>query len=783
MKTMESNTPEHLPKETDLNVVEHNIQKAIASHAINDPMLDPEIIAHAQEVLEKGDEKAELRLEDILEDDSIYPEVRAAVSNIDDPTMPVNTLRAWVLGMIASTLLAGINQFFIFQTPIVTISGLVIQLVSFPVGKAMAKIPYPEHWPLAKFVNPGPFNIKEHTLITVMATVSSGSAYATEIIATQHIFYGSQLAIGYQFLLVLSTQMIGFAFAGLARKFLVWPAAMIWPSNLPVCALMNTLHKTQEITDGRWSRNRMFFTVLIGIFCWEFVPGYLFVGLSYFSWITWIAPNNPGVNVVFGASGGIGLFPVCFDWSVITSYLLSPLMVPWFAEANVMFGYLVVICFVSPIIWAKNVHNTAYLPFASSLSYDRFGNTYSSRYILTPEKTFDDAKYESYSRQYLPATFLIAYGFGFASVTASITHAGFYYGKDIVRQFKRSLSEEPDVHSRLMSRYKEVPHWWYAAIFLISFGMAIPAVKVYGTELPVWALCLAIVLAAIYIVPIGIIQAITAQQVGLNVITEMILGYMLPGRPVAMMCFKTFGYITMAQALSFISDLKLGHYLKIPPRTMFSAQVVSQIWSSIVQIGVTNWVFGNVKGLCTADANPRRFTCNYTKTFYTASIIWGLIGPKKNFGAGAPYAQLNWMFLIGAILPIPTYFLVKKYPRSILRYLNWPLIFTGIGYFPPATGGNYMPWFLIGFIFQVSIFPFLPLTLPFNLPIPLFSLSVRHPPQELPVLVELQLRHLCRARLWHCHRAHHHLARSAIPQLARARQRLQLSDRRKDVVG
>lgn len=43
------------------------------------------------------------------------------------------------------------------------------------------------------------------------------------------------------------------------------------------------------------------------------------------------------------------------------------------------------------------------------------------------------------------------------------------------------------------------------------------------------------------------IQAITNQQVGLNVITELIIGYALPGRPVAMMMFKTWGYITMAQ--------------------------------------------------------------------------------------------------------------------------------------------------------------------------------------------------------------------------------------------
>lgn len=44
---------------------------------------------------------------------------------------------------------------------------------------------------------------------------------------------------------------------------------------------------------------------------------------------------------------------------------------------------------------------------------------------------------------------------------------------------------------------------------------------------------------------------------------------MLPGRPVAMMLFKTWGYITMAQALTFTSDFKLGHYMKVPLVVLF----------------------------------------------------------------------------------------------------------------------------------------------------------------------------------------------------------------------
>lgn len=96
------------------------------------------------------------------------------------------------------------------------------------------------------------------------------------------------------------------------------------------------------------------------------------------------------------------------------------------------------------------------------------------------------------------------------------------------------------------------------------FVCGVIAIEVWPTQMPVWAFVLALVIAFLYIIPIGMIQAITNQQVGLNVITELVIGYALPGRPIAMMMFKTWGYITMAQALSFTSDFKLGHYMKVP---------------------------------------------------------------------------------------------------------------------------------------------------------------------------------------------------------------------------
>lgn len=41
-------------------------------------------------------------------------------------------------------------------------------------------------------LNPGPFTIKEHVLVTIMATVGAQSAYATDVVAVQKVFYHQQ---------------------------------------------------------------------------------------------------------------------------------------------------------------------------------------------------------------------------------------------------------------------------------------------------------------------------------------------------------------------------------------------------------------------------------------------------------------------------------------------------------------------------------------------------------------------------------------------------------------
>ncbi|KAJ7449464.1 OPT oligopeptide transporter protein-domain-containing protein [Mycena galericulata] len=596
--------------------------------------------------------------------------------------MPCNTFRAWFFGLIWAIIISGLNQFFFFRFPSVTITAIVAQLLSFPFGRAAAA--WVPNWRIFGVrLNPGPFSVKEHVLYDSIMLAPDSTTLITPIVAVQRVYYQQTYNFSYQWFVVMSTQLIGFSIGGVARRFLVAPPSMIWPTNLVNCALFNTLHSQQYAGIGKRggiSRERFFLYAFLGSFSWCEFFNYLFQALSYFSWVTWIRPQNTVIAQLFGYWHGMGMSVITFDWNQIT-LIGSPLATPWWAEANIFAGM--------PIFYLRS-------PFARIgflvpvLYYDNRMNTYNVTAILTPESTIDLQAYHDYSPLFLSTTFAIAYGLSFASITATLMHALLYFRKQIWVQSRRALHEQPDIHARLMSRYPQVPEWWYLILFLSMFVLGIISIEVWPTQMPVWAFVLALVISFAYVIPIGMIQAITNQQVGLNVITELIIGYALPGRPVAMMMFKTWGYITMAQALTFTSDFKLGHYMKIPPRAMFSGQVVATIVAGTVQLGVQAWMFTNIN-----------FICPSTEVFGTASIIWGVIGPRLMFSQGQTYYPLVFFFLVGAAAPLIAWTLNRRYPNSFLKYVN-PVIFNGTGLIPPATALNYVPWAAVGFMHVLS---------------------------------------------------------------------------------
>ncbi|KAJ8606594.1 hypothetical protein MRB53_040823 [Persea americana] len=492
-----------------------------------------------EEILEEDDEA----LETLILEDSPYAEVRACVSNHDDPNLDPNTLRMWTIALLFTILGSAVNLFFSLRFPSIAITALLAQLLSHPIGLAWERyLPDVEinlFFTRIKLNDASrPWNVKEHCCVFVASNVSFAFAFATDVLTEQIKFYGMKPSFLYQVLFVLSTQVIGYTFAGLTRHWLVYPSSMIWPSTLVNCALFHVLHpdRSKSPDDDTISSDTIpgpsrakFFFILSSLACiWAFIPSFFVPALSYFGIFTWFAPKNLIINTILGVKSGLGLFPFTFDWAQI-SFTGSPILVPWWAQVNALAGVAIFLWIIAPLLYYTNTFYTGYLPFIDSNVFDNSGSYYNVSRIITDDVTFDLERYQAYSPLYLPAAYIMSYWAAFASLTALIVHCYLFYKDDIVRQWRASRNEatrsQGDIHVRLMRRYDEVPAQWYISIFIVCLAVAVYVVEANEVGLPWYGLLLALAICAVFFVPMGIINAIANQNASTALLCQLVCGY------------------------------------------------------------------------------------------------------------------------------------------------------------------------------------------------------------------------------------------------------------------
>ncbi|KMT12443.1 hypothetical protein BVRB_5g103720 [Beta vulgaris subsp. vulgaris] len=649
-------------------------------------------------------------------ENSPVKQVAMTVPTIDDPELPVLTFRMWALGTLSCVVLSFLNQFFWYRTEPLSITAISAQIAVVPLGQLMAaKLPSRPflrgtRWEFT--LNPGPFNIKEHVLITIFANAGAGSVYAIHVVTVVKIFYKKQITFFVSLIVVLTTQVLGFGWAGIFRRYLVEPAEMWWPANLVQVSLFRALHEKEERAKGGLTRTQFFLISFICSFAYYVFPGYLFQMLTSLSWICWLWPKSILAQQLGSGLYGLGITAFGLDWSTISSYLGSPLASPWFATANVAAGFVFVMYVLTPISYWLNVYKAKTFPIFSDDLFTSNGSIYNISAIVDSNFHINQEAYEKQGPLYLSTFFSMTYGVGFAALSATVVHVALFHGREIWEQSKASFKDKKmDIHTKLMTRYKEAPEWWFWVILVINIAATIFACEYYKEQLqlPWWGVLLACAIAFIFTLPIGIITAITNQSPGLNIITEYIIGYIYPGYPVANMCFKVYGYISMTQAIAFLQDFKLGHYMKIPPRTMFMAQVVGTLISAFVYLGTAWWLMESIPDMCEKTARNTVWTCPSDTVFYDASVIWGLIGPRRIFGNEGVYETINWFFLGGAIAPILVWLATKTFPnQEWIRLINMPVLIAATGMMPPATAVNYTTWILVGFLSGYVAFRYAP---------------------------------------------------------------------------
>ncbi|KAH7677425.1 Oligopeptide transporter OPT protein [Dioscorea alata] len=587
-----------------------------------------------------------------------------------------------------------------------------------PVGRFMASTlptkPVRIPWVGFSFsLNPGPFSMKEHLLASLMAS-AGGYPLFLNIIISKKVFFSQHLNPISSFMMMISTQILGYGIGGLFTKLLVDSPYMWWPFTLTTVTMFRAMHETEEKVKGKTSKFQFLMMAAISSFAYYIIPNFFFPSLTALSFLCLIWKRSITVQQIGSGLHGLGLGSFALDWNTISGFLGSPMAFPLFTIMNSMAGFILILYIIVPIAYWSNLFEAKRFPI---FSYDVFaynGQKYNVSRVLNPvSNQLDVEAYNNYSKLYQSISAVFMSGFDFASLVATITHVALFLGRffrSIWQQFIQSYTnnQEEDVHNHLMKKYKTIPIWWHYIIIAISLGLGFAVCEGFGRDfqLPFWGVLLACLILLIFIPPIGVILASSGKGASIGSLEQLIISYIYPGRPFAIMTFRAYTSVSLEVAIVYLYQLKIGHYMKIPPRSIFIIQMAGVVISSSISFFCNWWLLSSIKNICHPDKLPRgsQWTCPSDRVYYSDIISWGVVGPQRLYYPNGLYSSVYYFFLIGFIMPVIVWLLTRMFPaRKWIRLVNFPIIFSAGAKLLPATAVNYWSWFATGILFHCVV--------------------------------------------------------------------------------
>ncbi|KAK8132393.1 OPT-domain-containing protein [Apiospora kogelbergensis] len=570
---------------------------------------------------------------------SPYPEVRSVTRPGDDPTTPVETIRAYFLGMSFMAGITAVNTFFSPRQPAIDISAVVMQLLIAPCGIFLARI-LPD-WGVTiagtrHSLNPGPWSFKEQVFCSVIFTIANNAGNTYYVYLVQRLpqvivlrlpfgyhiinlrpalqYLGNTwVTFSYEIVLALSVNFFGMGFAGLLRRFVIYPISCLFPEVFPALALNRALVERQPQQQGQnkkevvhgWtiSRYRFFLTCAALMFFYFWVPNTLFKALRSFNWMTWIAPQNFTLAMVTGFWGGMGYNPIAtFDWNVAGK---GSLTTPFFSFVQQYCARFVSGLIIIGMYWG-NMYWSAYMPINSNEVFANDGKKYNVTRILDKQSNkIDVDAYREYGPPFFSGANVFGQGGWFAwypltLFSVSIQHwealkrTGVEMWHGLLNYGKRSIYDSyDDPFTRLMRAYPEVPDWWFLGVLAISLSLGIVALEVWPVHVPWWSLFAVMGVSAVMLVPATLLRASANVKMDFNVLFQLLGGLWFPGNPEALIIVTAYGQNFDEQASDYITGQKMGHYAKIPPRAVFRGQMLAVFINTFVFVGMLDWMVVN----------------------------------------------------------------------------------------------------------------------------------------------------------------------------------------------
>ncbi|KAI9284990.1 OPT oligopeptide transporter protein-domain-containing protein [Umbelopsis sp. AD052] len=663
--------------------------------------------------LTSGDD--EEKIEQVAEAEGLPVIVREIVSLEDRPEDLTITFRFFLLGVSFSVLGAFITQLSWFRTTSAPFSILFVQVATHWLGHWLAKI-LPD-WTIGvgKYsfsLNPGPFSLKEHVLITLCVASGSQNNLGEIAIATADIFFERVYHPAAAIFFMISAITLSYSFACIARNFLIYEPEFIFPQALMQTQLFRTLRKDTFDKSAASKQLRIFAIVAVGIYLWEFLPEYIFPFLSSLAVICWFAPHNPTAKFVGSGIGGMGFLNFSLDWANFSNSTGSVYLMPWWTQVITFTSFVVTMWIIVPIIHFKGLWNADIIPIFSQALWTTEGKTYNVTQIISvPSYTFNETAYAIQGPVRISPYYMLTIFASYASYISVFVYIVLFAGPKLLATFKQlrqrdSRASRSDKLSQIMSKYPEVPLLWWAILFVLSFVTILITIIEGGFGVPIWTFVVAVLFGALCVVPMGYIFAISNYQVQVGVFNELLFGYMAPGlHPTVSLFYRCIAAETWYRAQSILLDMKLGHYMMIPPRLVFFSQVFGTFLGSPINYAVIRWVVNSKRpyldGTLT-DPNGQ-YSGQAAKSYYTSSTQYGLIGPKILF-ADSTYTPLLYGFLVGAVSPMILYILHRRFPKARFDLWNVTIFFGGVSNWWGNLSTGPLSSIIVGFFSQFYLF-------------------------------------------------------------------------------
>ncbi|TNY19127.1 peptide transporter MTD1 [Rhodotorula diobovata] len=651
-------------------------------------------------------EADELDAEDVLANGKERPIETAAdlgtrcLSLDDDPTMPIHTLRMYILGLGLTCFSAVLGQIFYFRPTSLTVSQLFLIVISFILGRAWsAALPNASRGRFWALLNPCEFNLKEHVAINIMCATATASAQAINVFAADELYYNLEANYGVAIFTLIGSQLLGYGLAGLCRAVIVFPTYCVYPSLIPVVQLFDLVHRDKDYTAQR-RRLRFFLVVFVGIFVWEWIPEFIAPSLTGISIFCLARQDSAWVTRIFGGSypnEGMGLFQFCFDWSYISG--AGPLYTPLATQLSIYAG-CAVCAIIACAMYANNVWQAHNFPFMSQDLFFENGTQYDQSLILNADYTLNSTALGEQGLPWLCPSYGMYYLGCNLAIGATITYVALWYREPIVnaaKAFRKGVVH--DAHYAKMRVYSEVPMWVYGGIVLSSFAMAMATCYTGHSHLPWWALLIAILIAAVFLPVLSVFYAITGWQVGLTTLAQMLGAAVVPGNPQANMYFALYSSSSVTQGINMAVDLKLAQYTKIPPRTTLSMQTLGTVVGAILQLIIMKQIISSHRELLTDVQGNNFWSGQNVQSFNTEAVTWGALA-KHMYGPSGTYLVIPLAVVIGLACPLPFYALHRFFPCLGADKVVVPLFVYAFGYLNAGINSQNFFCVVLAFVSQ-----------------------------------------------------------------------------------